>query len=118
MTAVSPGIPVAMANSNFIHSTHKAELCLPYINAGAQIAHLFHDLKTHALISIGLICDAGCQDILDSATITIDHKATNNIIMNGQRSVDTKLWLLDVPTNNNQPTDQQPVHQPVQHQVK
>ena len=38
--------------------------------------------------------------------------------MTGQRSVDTKLWLLDVPTTNNQPTDQQPVNQPVQHQVQ
>ena len=107
-----------MANSHVIHYTHKAELCLPYINSGAKIAHIFPELKSHGLISVGLLCDAGCQAILDYNTITIVHKETNNIIMTGQQSVDTKLWLLDVPTNNKQPTDQQPVHKPVQHQVQ
>ena len=107
-----------MTNSHIIHSTHKTEMCLPSINSGAQIAHLFPNLKTHALISIGLLCDASCQSTLDSTIITFVHKATNNIIMRGQRAVYTKLCLLDVPTNNNQQTDQQPVHQPVQPQVQ
>ena len=38
--------------------------------------------------------------------------------MTGKRSVDNKLWLLDVLTNKNPPTYQQPVHQPFQHQVQ
>lgn len=91
-----------MANDKIIRSTHQVDLCLPSLDAKAQLVHLFPDLRSHALLSIGNFCDAGCTAILAATTIAIVHNNTNWIILKGTQSQETnKLWLLDLPSNKN-----------------
>jgi len=87
----TPGMPVAMANDHQTRSSHKGKLCIPSSEAEAQPAHLFPNLHTHALMSIDMLCDAGCIAILDATTITMHNSTTNETVLTGTRSQETKL---------------------------
>jgi len=60
----------------------------------ARHGHIVPQLATQPLISIGQLCDAGCDVAFTANTVTISHN--NNIVLQGQRTPATKLWELDV----------------------
>ena len=93
-----PSVPVEMANESIIHSSHQAELFLPSFLAQARITHLFPDLESHSLLSIGQLCDAGCIALLDKSAIYIVHPEQQQLILTGARDQATKLWHIDLPT--------------------
>ena len=63
----------------------------PNLNKQAQTAHVLPPLKTKPLISIGKICDAGCNANFTAERITVQDNH-NNIVSQGNRQPDTKLW--------------------------
>ena len=77
-----------------IHSTHEAELDCPSLPPAARHGHVVPQLATQPLLSIGQLCDAGCNVAFTATTVTICHN--NKIIMSGHRTAETKLWNLDI----------------------
>ncbi len=83
-----------MPSGTILHSTHEANLDLPGLPAAAQHGHIMPQLATQLLISIGQLCDAGCDVAFTATIVTISHN--NNIVLQGQCTPATKLWELDV----------------------
>ena len=83
-----------------MYSTHEAELDFPALPPAARHVHIVPDLKNHTLISIGQLCDAGCDVIFDATTVTVRYQ--NHIALTGTRNQDTRLWQLRAPS----PTEQ------------
>jgi len=79
-----------------IHSTHEADLNCPNLPPAARHGHIVPQLATQPLLSIGQLCDAGCDVQFTATTVNIRHD--NNIIMSGHRTPATKLWNLDIQT--------------------
>jgi len=73
---------------------HKADLDLPGLPAAACHKHIMPQLATQPLLSIGQLCDAGCDVAFNASTVTISHN--NTIVLQGHRTPTTKLWELDV----------------------
>ena len=90
-------IRIKLPNDHLIVSTHTANLALPELPHQATVAHLFPDMGSSALLSIGLLCDAGCIATFtdDTATITLH----GHTILTGTRNIHTdKLWQMNVPS--------------------
>jgi len=78
-----------------LHSTHEAELDLLGLPAAARHGHVIPHLATQPLLSIGHLCDVGCDVAFTTTTITISHN-DNVIVLQGHCTPETKLWELDV----------------------
>lgn len=89
----SEGISVQMPNGTFIKSTHTGELNIPNLPAGAKFAHVFPDLKTGSLLSIGNLCDYGLKAIYDKDTVKI--YKDDQLLITGTRSPSSKLWMIN-----------------------
>ena len=82
-------------------SSHTGELPIPELPAEARLCHLFPALGNMSLLSIGQLCDAGCQATFDATTASITYN--NKVILTGTRSTATnKLWHLDHPLSTTQ----------------
>jgi hypothetical protein len=92
--AVSPK-PVTLPNSTIIWSTHAGELNIPSISLASHTAHMFPDIA-ESLLSIGLLCDAGCVATFTKTDVTINHDGTT--LLTGHRSSVTKLWTSSLPS--------------------
>ena len=69
-------------------------LDLPHLPPAARIAHIFPDIASGSLLSIGLLCDHGCTATFhpDTVDITLDGAT----ILTGTRSPTTNLWTIDL----------------------
>lgn len=92
----NPGIKVLCPNHGIIESTHTAQLHFPHLPPGAGKAHVFSSLASGSLISIGQLCDYGCEAVFTATTVTI--KIGDKLVCSGKRSKDTGLWYLEDPT--------------------
>jgi hypothetical protein len=74
---------------------------------GANVAHIFHALKHSSILSVGQLCDHGCDAHFDANTVTINHNGKT--MVTGKRSHDTigKLWILDPYTQKLEPDKEQ-----------
>jgi hypothetical protein len=89
-------IQVRLPDHNHMYSTHTGELPIPALPSAAQMCHLFPALGNISLVSIGQLCDAGCNATFTSTEATISYN--NNIILRGyQDSTTNKLWHLCLP---------------------
>jgi hypothetical protein len=87
-----------------MHSTHEAELNIPTLPALARHVHIVPALSTHSLISMGQLCDSGCDVNFDAKSVTVTHN--NTTVLTGSRNPTTKLWHLNLtPHGTPQPTD-------------
>ena len=67
---------------------------LPNIPHNARLVHFFPDLRSHSLISISQLCDAGCQAQFDKNLVRIVFK--NEVILTGNRDPTTTLWMIPI----------------------
>ena len=82
-------------------STHHAELPIPSLPIQARRAHIVPALKSHSLVSIGTLCDAGCEVNFTTTTVTVRHN--KNIVMSGTRTP-PGLWHFAIPAHQSTPT--------------
>ena len=89
-------VPLAIYNPNgaVMYSTHTAEINVPSLPRSARVCHIVPGLRSYSLISIGQLCDAGCEVLFLTASVSIGFK--NTVIMQGARARDTGLWHLDL----------------------
>jgi len=81
-------------SGTILHSTHKADLDLPGLPLVAHYGHIVLQLATQPLLSIGQLCDAGCDVAFTTNHVTIKHN--NTVILQGHHTAITKLWQLDI----------------------
>ena len=77
-----------------MQSTHEAELPIPMLPLAARRAHIVPELQSQSLISIGTLCDAGCDVTFTTTTVTVRHN--EHIVMSGTRAP-PGLWKFNIP---------------------
>lgn len=76
-------------------ATHTATLHLPNLPMAARIGHVVPQLATASLLSVGQLCDAGCEVTFTPTHVHVTHGNTN--ALSGIRSPHTKLWEFHLP---------------------
>ena len=92
ITPTAKGISVLLPNQAHMHSTHTGLLNVPDLPLSARQVHLFPKLASGSLLSVGQLCDAGCQATFDKQHLRIYYKGKT--IMQGTRQPN-KLWQID-----------------------
>jgi hypothetical protein len=72
--AANPNSILCNPNGSTIHSTHEAKLDVPGLPAAARKVHIVPGLASHSLLSIGQLCDAGCDVTFTATDTTILYK--------------------------------------------
>jgi hypothetical protein len=102
ITPVAQPLTVTLPDGSTMQSTHTAELNFPQIPPTARTCHVFPALAaTGSLLSIGKLCDSGCQAIYDKDSVRIFHDG--HIVLQGHRSPASRLWMIqlhqEIPTS-------------------
>jgi hypothetical protein len=87
-------IPVTLPGGSIIYSSLTAELDFPDLPLAARAAHIFPNLTSGSLLSVGQLCNAGCIASFDTHVDTIAHN--NRTIITGTHSPHTRLWHLSL----------------------
>ena len=70
------------ANGSTMKLTHQAKLPIPLLPLlASRMAHIVPEVRSHSLISVGTLCDAGCEVTLTTTTVIVTR--TNVTIMTG-----------------------------------
>jgi hypothetical protein len=88
-------IHVVLPNGQVIASSHTALLPFPKLPTAAIQAHVFSQLRNHALICIGTLCDAGCTVHFNQTSVKVRYN--NELVLEGSR-VPPGLWSTTIPT--------------------
>ena len=84
-------LEVKCANNSIMRSIATKLLYLPHLPTKARIAHVFAEME-RSLLSISILCDAGCKCIFEEEKVTI--MKNNNTIIQGKRDDDSTLWCI------------------------
>jgi hypothetical protein len=76
-------VRVTLPNGKIINSSHTAKLPFPNLPQQAIDAHIFPDLLNHALLSIGVFCDAGCTVEITKDRVMVRHN--EKMVLEGAR---------------------------------
>jgi hypothetical protein len=83
-------ITVGLPNGNTVQSsTNNCTLNLPQLPHDVRIAHIIPGLTYSSLISIGTLCDAGCEATFNKTQVIV--KKDNYILITGPRDPKTGL---------------------------
>ena len=94
--ALTPVI-VHLPDGSTMTSTHTCSINLPGLPLAARKAHLFPALADHALLSVGQLCDHGCNVTFTSNDVTIAlHQKT---LFTGTRAANG-LWAVTLSHQN------------------
>jgi hypothetical protein len=104
VTPTSSGPLVTVANGDTIRPTKCATLHLSsQLSQKAQTAHVFDDLHSGSLLSIGQLCDDDCIALFTKYNVQIIKN--DQVIIKGPRSPHNGLWTLPLSPN---PTPTEP----------
>jgi len=101
MTTSHTPVEVGLPNGNTITSIGQGEIHFPCIQPIQ--AHIFQDAQLQrSLIALADFTNQGAEVLLTKTAITVFHN--NQVILQGSKTADEKLWTLDLPEDT--PTDQ------------
>ncbi len=86
-------ITVKLPDGNKIKSTHTCQLNLPLLPAAATKGHIFPALANHTLLSVGVLCDNGCNVTFKQERVDIAH--ADKIVYSGKRK-ENGLWTISL----------------------
>jgi hypothetical protein len=99
-----PGVPVInkriattpliinLPDGEQLQSSHTCELDITWLPRAARIAHIVPGLQHTSLISIKVLCDAGCKVSYDDEKCKVYFR--NKLVWHGGREPTTQLWVL------------------------
>eukprot|EP00978_Attheya_sp_CCMP212_P003910 scaffold8341_cov57-Attheya_sp.AAC.7 len=96
ITPAKTSLQVSLPNGHVINSSHSAYLNIPGLPASARECHIFPELTSGSLLSIGLLCDHDCDVNFRKCKVHIIYEG--NEILTGQRDYSNGLWSIDIPT--------------------
>ena len=85
-------LTINLPDGEQLHSTHTCELDIPWLPRKARQAHIVPGLQHTSLISIKVLCDAGCKVSYDEERCKVYLK--NKLVWHGGRGPTTQLWVL------------------------
>jgi hypothetical protein len=91
-------IKIKIPNGSTIESTHVAELDLPMLRPAARQAHIVPALDNCSLLSLGQLCDAGYQILLEADTLSV--LDASETILSGSRDHSSGMWHIELPSPN------------------
>ena len=92
-----PGPVVHLADDSTIQATARGTLPLTSIlSKKAKYTCVFDELKT-PLLSLGQLCDDGCEIHLDSKNLIA--VKNDKVVLNGKRNLQDGLWDVPIPQN-------------------
>ena len=65
------GPPVGLPDGTVIRASHSGTLPLRHLSAPAKTVQIFKGLKSASLISVGQLCDDGCEVVLEEHKVNI-----------------------------------------------
>ena len=77
-------LPIQMPNGDIITSTHTSLISQQNLPIQAREAHLFTGINK-ALLSIGTLCDHGCEANFNDKYVLIINKESGKVIMKGTK---------------------------------
>ena len=86
-------------------STHTASLPIPSLSPAANQVHMFPQLQTSNLLSLGQLCDDDCRGTFDKHSLNIYNK-NNNLIIQAPRDQRTGMWMVNLQNLRNLPSPQ------------
>jgi hypothetical protein len=90
---------VELPDQRLIRSTHTGMLPIQGLPPEAITAHLFKELGDTCLISMGQLCDYGCEAHFTETTVEITFQG--KVILRGTRDDESRgLWMLTLPAEN------------------
>jgi hypothetical protein len=102
-------ITVGLPNGDTLQSNDTGcELDIPQLPQEARQAHLLPGLTHSSLVSIGKLCDEGCEATFDKNKVVVSKDKTT--VLTGTRDTRTGLWRFPMrtpPTPTEVPTNQQ-----------
>ena len=94
--ATKPSI-INLPDGETIQSTHTCKLDIPSLPAEATRAHIVPGLAHTSLVSIKVLCDAGCNVQYNGKHCLVYYK--RKLVWKGKREATTKLWVLPLEPN-------------------
>jgi hypothetical protein len=88
----SKPLAINLPNGEKIMSTHTCRLNVPWLPEKAREAHIVPGLAHASLVSIKILCDAGCRVIYDDNACRVYYN--EKIVWIGHREPSTGLWVL------------------------
>ena len=88
------GPPVALPDGNTIRATEAGTLPLRNLSAKAREVQIFKGLASASLLSIGQLCDDGCEVTLTEHKMVV--RKNNDVILTGQRNYIDGLWDVEL----------------------
>ena len=90
-------INVELPDKSLIQSSHTGYLPIDILPKEACLGHQFPKLHGTSLISIGLLCDYGCEATFYKDQAIVRYQ--DHIILHGKRDASTHgLWLMEIPS--------------------
>ena len=96
-------------------STHTRQLNIPSLPPEACTQHLFPEMKTSGLLSIGQLCDSGCTAKFSERRLIVRNSRGTIILVGhriprGEKNYTNGMWMVqldnDTPPINKQQTTQ------------
>ena len=97
-------INVRLPNGGRMTSTHTQLLDIPSLPPEARMQHLFPEMSTTGLLSIGQLCDAGCIATFTKRKLIIRNKQSNVILEGhripfGESKYTNGMWMVQLQRN-------------------
>jgi hypothetical protein len=100
LNQTNPGLPAQLPDGSLIRSSHSGILPLTSkLSTQAKTMHIFPQLQSGPLLSLGVFADDGCRIILTKTAIVIEKSyqpIVTNPIITGDRNVTTGMWEIDL----------------------
>ena len=94
----TPLLQVQLPNGKYMHSNNATTLPFPELSQQSRKAHIFPELKSANLLSIGQLCNDGCTATFTKNTMTITKN--DSIILSGNRNHNNGMWYVPLPQNH------------------
>ena len=90
-------LKINLPDGDCLTSTHTCTLDIPWLPNEAKEAHIVLGLAHASLISIKILCDAGCKVIYEDDECRVYYN--KKLVWLGQREPQTGLWILPLTDN-------------------
>ena len=87
-------ITAKLPDGKKVQSTHEGKLQLYHLPEKARWAHIMPGLRSHSLVSVVKLCDAGCEVHFTKIGCTITYRGRT--IVCGRKCVRSGLWMIPI----------------------
>ena len=87
-------ISVTLPDGSQVESTHTGLIDIPQLPKAARIGYVIPGLNTHSLMSVVVLCNAGCTVKFTKIGVTVKYRGST--ILTGRKCTRTGLWMVPI----------------------